>query len=810
MPRHTARALSPLAPLFLAAAAAAQPCTPEFSDRFPTGDLSGNVNALLTFSDARGLALYAGGAFLNAGGTAVNRIARWQGSGWEPMDAGFNGAVNAMAVFDDGNGPALYAAGAFTSAGTTAVSRIARWTGTSWAPLAAGVNNSVKALAVFDEDGAGPAPARLFAAGDFTLLGPSGSPAASRLARWDGTAWSAVSTGCDGSVETLHVHDDGAGPALYLGGAFTTAGGVTVNRIAKYDGVQFSALGSGTTSNVTTLGSHDPDGPGGNPAQLIVGGNFTTIGGISANRIARWTGGAWQDMGAGLNAAVARVRVYNDGHGERLFVIGGFTTAGGLPAERIAKWDGAAWSAVSPAGLSGTASDMVPFNDGRGDRLFVAGTFGTAGGVAAVRIATWDGTNWSGIDRSFEAGVDTIAFHQGEVYIAGSFARADGEPAGRIVRFDGEEFFPLGGGLSSGSVDSMVSHDDGSGPALFIGGNFTTVDGQTMNRIARWAGGVYSPLMVGVHNGVNGAVNDMVIWNDGSGAALYAAGSFTTAGGTAATRIAKWDGAAWSPLGTGFNNTVNGLAVYNDGTGEALYAVGSFTTAGGAPANRIARWDGAAWSEVGGGLNAAANDLAVYSGELYVGGTFSIAGVTSVNRIARWNGTAWLDVASGVNNTVSTLAVHDEDGPGGSDPALFVAGLFATAGGNPATRVARWNGSAWSAVGTAGEGADATVNTLASAPTGAAAGLYLGGAFTSAGGVSSGRIARWGCTQAACYANCDGSVTAPILNVADFTCFLQRFAAGESYANCDNSTAMPTLNVADFTCFLQRFAAGCQ
>jgi probable HAF family extracellular repeat protein len=62
---------------------------------------------------------------------------------------------------------------------------------------------------------------------------------------------------------------------------------------------------------------------------------------------------------------------------------------------------------------------------------------------------------------------------------------------------------------------------------------------------------------------------------------------------------------------------------------------------------------------------------------------------------------------------------------------------------------------------------------------------------------------------ASCYANCDGSTVAPVLNVADFTCFLQRFAAGESYANCDNSTTVPTLNVADFTCFLQSFAAGC-
>jgi hypothetical protein len=60
-----------------------------------------------------------------------------------------------------------------------------------------------------------------------------------------------------------------------------------------------------------------------------------------------------------------------------------------------------------------------------------------------------------------------------------------------------------------------------------------------------------------------------------------------------------------------------------------------------------------------------------------------------------------------------------------------------------------------------------------------------------------------------CYANCDESTTAPVLNVADFACFLRKFAAGDPYANCDDSSTLPVLNVADFTCFLQKFAAGC-
>jgi hypothetical protein len=57
-----------------------------------------------------------------------------------------------------------------------------------------------------------------------------------------------------------------------------------------------------------------------------------------------------------------------------------------------------------------------------------------------------------------------------------------------------------------------------------------------------------------------------------------------------------------------------------------------------------------------------------------------------------------------------------------------------------------------------------------------------------------------------CYANCDGSTTSPALNVADFSCFLQKFVADDIYANCNNDAH---LNIADFTCFLQKFAQGC-
>jgi predicted outer membrane repeat protein len=60
-----------------------------------------------------------------------------------------------------------------------------------------------------------------------------------------------------------------------------------------------------------------------------------------------------------------------------------------------------------------------------------------------------------------------------------------------------------------------------------------------------------------------------------------------------------------------------------------------------------------------------------------------------------------------------------------------------------------------------------------------------------------------------CYANCDRSTTPPALNIDDFMCFINLYAAGHPLANCDGSTTPPVLNVDDFTCFINRFAAGC-
>jgi hypothetical protein len=131
-----------------------------------------------------------------------------------------------------------------------------------------------------------------------------------------------------------------------------------------------------------------------------------------------------------------------------------------------------------------------------------------------------------------------------------------------------------------------------------------------------------------------------------SGTDLYAGGYFTTAGGVSATNIAKWNGSAWSALGSGMDHSVSALAV----SGNDLYAGGYFTAAGGVTANYIAAWNGSAWSALGSGMGGVSEPVvsalaADGSVHLFVGGYFSLAGTNVSPFIAQAN--IGVDLSSG-------------------------------------------------------------------------------------------------------------------------------------------------------------------
>jgi trimeric autotransporter adhesin len=385
--------------------------------------------------------------------------------------------------------------------------------------------------------------------------------------------------------------------------------------------------------------------------------------------------------------------------------------------------------------------------------------------------------------------------------VGGSFTTVGGVNASNIATCNPEvldEWVPLGAGLN-GPVLALGAL---AGGELVVGGLFTTAGSASASNIARWDGSAWSAL----GSGTNGAVYALTLipppWANND---LIAGGAFTMAGGTTANRVARWNGSQWTSVPGGMNNEVRALVrspIPFDG--GVPIAAGFFTLAGSSAANRIARWSGLGWQPVGTlplespGVNGEIYALAAGSGpELIVGGAFQSAGGVSAPAIARWDGSNWSAFGSGMNNTVTAVA-HMPNAD------VVAAGVFTTAGGVSANRIARWNGSVWTPLGA---GMDSTVSALAVTPAGS---LVAGGHFTTAGGQAAPYLARWGCPPPApCYPNCDGSTQPPILNVQDFTCFLQQYAAGNTYANCDNSAIPPTLNVQDFTCFLQRYAAGC-
>jgi len=716
----------------------------------PHPGMNAAVRVLAVLDDGSGPALYAGGDFTSARGVAANHVAKRTGSSWSALGDGVNGLVRALTVLDLGGGPSLYAGGDFTMAGGVAANHIARWDGTAWSALDTGLDGVVQALAVFD-DGSGP---RLYAGGDFSIAGGRLAPG---IASWDGTRWSAVGSGMSGtqghSVQALLVADDGNGPALYAGGAFDTP----ASNVAKWDGSSWSGLGAGVGScfiecnYVSALAVFDD---GGGPA-LYAGGFFSQAGGGAASNIARWDAGgsSWSPLGSGVpsGGSVRALAAFDVGNGPMLCAGGTFQVAGGVSASAIASWDGSSWSALGSGmnnALQGSpqVSTLTVFDGGDGPTLYAGGDFDTAGGKSASGFAKWDGSSWSGDDepgRGLNRPVfASTVFDDGSgpaLFAGGLFTMAGGVEANYVAKWNGSSWSALGQGLNNW-VAALTVFDDGSGPALYAAGDFTSAGGVVAGYVARWDGSSWSA----VGSGMTSSVSALAVFDDGSGPQLYAGGLFLFAGGVSARRVARWDGSSWSALGSGMDGGVDALTVFDDGNGQALYAGGTFSTSGGVTTNRIARWDGSSWSALGGGVPggyvAALTTFDDGRGPaLYVGGyTFTTAGGVPASRIAKWDGTSWSGLGSGMNDAVLALTTHDD----GSGQALYAGGRFTTAGGVTASRIAKWDGSSWSALGS---GMNGHVHALTAHDEDSGAALFAGGDFFRAPDSGDSYLARWRC-----------------------------------------------------------------
>jgi hypothetical protein len=639
--------------------------------------------------------LLCGGKFTGVGGVpGTSSLARWDGRQWSSVSPAviYPGTVYAIAV----NGTDIYVGGSFTSVGGLAITNLARWDGSEWHAVGDGVTGgTVRALAFKN--------GMLFVGGTFTQ---AGTLPAKHIAAWDGVSWSdlggGISTGWFSEtyppVNVFAV----AGDALYLGGKFYKVGGVEATNIARWDGARWLPLANGVTNPVTSLA---PDGSG----DLFVGMSMDVpnAGGL----ITKWDGANWSALNQGLYRGSLAVVTGMHIQGTNLYVCGGFVRAGALTVNGFARWDGADWHAVD-APLREGASVLA----GDATNMYAVGTLTSIMANNTTGLAQYDGQTWStvglGLAANAPAFLDALAVFDDKVLLGGLFAGQS------TAEWDGTTWEPLHGGLFSGSTAGRVYSFANAAGSIYAAGSFNRANATPSQGIAQYTGTSWLA-MPGLGH---------------AGRAVVSRGTEVFVGYVQG--VGRWDGTNWSEIGQGLDGTVQALAVL----GSDVYAGGAFTNTSNPHISNIARWD-TNWHPLGEGLDGQVRTLAVYNRALYVGGSFTNANGMPAKYIAKWDGASWSPLGTGVRGGTSAQG-PDESLTSvyslafSADGALYAGGNFTFAGDQPASFVAKWDGSTWSGLAS-GLGARATALTVHGAD------LYVGGDFQTAGGKQSWRFAHW-------------------------------------------------------------------
>ena len=303
------------------------------------------VNALAIDGSGK---VYVGGEFTQAGGVSANYVARFDPltNTWSSLGTGaqngVNGSVYSLVVDVSGR---VYVGGGFTQAGGIISYRVARFDPLTnlWSVLGSGsqngVNGGVSALAI-------DAQGRVYVGGSFFSLQPTGVRA-NYVAFYEPSTnlWGVLGTdannGVSGIVDTRvnALAIDSAGH-VYVGGLFTQASGVSVRNVARFNPATntWTALGTGIQNGVNNyVRGLAVDGQG----NIYVGGDFSQAGGVSASGVARYNpiANTWSALGSGsqqgVTGQVTSLRI--DGTG-RVNLGGNFTQAGGVSANRVARW----------------------------------------------------------------------------------------------------------------------------------------------------------------------------------------------------------------------------------------------------------------------------------------------------------------------------------------------------------------------------------------------------------------------------------------------------------------------------------------
>jgi alpha-tubulin suppressor-like RCC1 family protein len=632
---------------------------------------SGSIFSLAI--DANG-DVYAGGVFGVIGGLSRNDIAKLSGTtgaadpNWNP---GANSSVRTLKVDGSGN---LFAGGDFTNIGGQFRTGIAKLstsgTGTVDTTFNATANNSIYTIAL---DGAGNA----YVGGPFTTIGGQSRNRIARLSTSTG-ATDAWNPNANGGVNAVAL--DSGGSSLYVGGGFTSIGGQARTFIAK-----LSTSGSGAADATwnpnadNALQAIAVDASG----NVVAGGGFTTIGGQSRNRIARLSSsgsGAADTWNPNADAQVNALAI----GGTKVVAGGSFLNIGGQAKAGFALLDPSTGTA-DPAGpqVLGRGTIFAIARDAAGGTI-IGGNFVALGDATTLRSNIARFNPDLSLDTGWNAGATCSVLSlavdgSGNLYVGGTFSIIGGQSRNRIARLSAAAVVDATWNPSASATVWALAVDVAD---VYAGGDFTNIGGQNRNRIAKLSSSGAGAADATWNPSANNSVR--ALRADGVGN-LYVGGSFTSIGGQSRNRIARLSmsgiGAAdatWDPDAI---NTVSALAL--DGGGN-LYAGGFFNTIGGQSRNYLARLStsgtgavDATWDPVMNGslVSALALDGA---GSLYVGGVFDIIGGQARTYLAKLStsGSGAADPAwnANANNAVNALAL---DGTG----RVHAGGSFTTIAG---------------------------------------------------------------------------------------------------------------------------------
>jgi hypothetical protein len=286
--------------------------------------IPGYINTFAVLSDGR---LAAGGLFNSSG---LPGVVVWDGSAWSPLSPSTPRPVDALAVLPNGN---LAAGGTFAGVfGGVAMNHVAIWNGTSWSSPGGGTDGSVVTALEATPSG------DVIAAGDFMN---AGGVSALHIARWNGNTWSAMGAGLAGNVWDLAVRPNGDLFAATIG-------------VFRWTGSAWSPVYGGPSSAIVRALTALPNG------DLVAGGDFTSAGSLSANRIGRWNGSQWFPLGSGLDGSPSSLAVAPDGS---LWAAGSqFTTAGSGPSPYVGRFQRTQRDPFDGAALSPSWSGQIRSN----------------------------------------------------------------------------------------------------------------------------------------------------------------------------------------------------------------------------------------------------------------------------------------------------------------------------------------------------------------------------------------------------------------------------------------------------------------